>query len=312
MRYFIYLLLNLTICVFFAGYAFSAPSVVTTILPLHALTAGVMGNVAAPTLLIKGGNSPHSYSLRPSDAKALSNADLIIWVGTELESFLAKPLVNLSQKSRIITLIQQQELIRLPQRVSGVWEHHDEHGQEISETGHSEKHYNPHLWLDPQNAIRIVRLVTEALIALDQTNRTVYQSNALDLEKRLLKLDQELDHQLQHVKDLPYLVFHDAYPYFEHRYNMHPLGAISINPERRTGAKRIAEIRNQIKASNALCVFSEPQFKPQLVQALISGTTANAGILDPLGADLSPGQESYFVLLRRMGENLSECLQERP
>lgn len=316
MRYYILLLLSLIPSFFLSSHASAAPKVVATIQPLHALAAGVMGEIATPTLLIKGGHSPHNYSLRPSEAKALADANLIIWIGPELESFLVKPLANLAYGTRQLALLQQPELTRLPQRAGGTWNVNDHHADETEHEREKSKDlagsYNPHLWLDPQNAIHIIRLLADVLTELDPTNSTAYHNNALILQKRLQELDQELDQSLSSINDLPYLVFHDAYPYFEQRYNLNPLGAISVSPERRTGAKRIAEIREKIKTSEARCVFAEPQFKPQLIETLISGTSAKSGILDPLGADLTAGPESYFTLLRQMANSLQQCLREKP
>lgn len=316
MRYHLIAFLSLIQFLFFFGHALAEPKVVTTIRPLYALTAAVMGGTTTPTLLVKGGHSPHNYSLRPSEAKALAEADLIVWIGPELESFLVKPLANLAAEARQLELLQQPELIRLPQRSGGTWSGHDhhlettEHEDEKSETVAGS--YNPHLWLDPQNAIQIVDLLAEELADLDPSNSTIYHNNSLTLKKRLQHLDRELTQSLKSISDLPYLVFHDAYPYFEKRYNLNPIGAISVSPERRTGAKRVAGIRKEINTSGARCVFAEPQFKPQLIKTLISGTPARSGILDPLGADLAAEPESYFVLLRQMADNLKQCLQEAP
>ena len=293
----------------------AAPQVVVTIKPLHALASGVMGEIATPKLLITGGHSPHSYSLRPSDAKALADADLILWIGPELESFLARPLANLAQEAKQLVLLQHPELIRLPQRAGGTWNnnnHEEDHDttKEAEGTEPQAGSYNPHLWLDPQNAIKICHLLAETLSELDPANSPVYRQNALILQGRLVGLDQEIAQRLQPIHTLPYLVFHDAYPYFEQRYNLNPLGAISVSPEHRTGAKRISLIREEIETSGARCVFAEPQFKPQLVETLIAGTSAKSGILDPLGANLDSGVESYFALLRNMSVNLLQCLQK--
>jgi len=316
MRYNLIIFLGLIQSLLFSSQALAEPKVVTTIQPLYALVTGVMGEIADPLLLIKSGHSPHNYSLRPSEAKALAEADLIVWVGPELESFLVKPLASLAPETRQLALLQQSELIRLPQRSGGTWSEHDlhldanDHGDGHSETEAGS--YNPHLWLDPQNAIQIVRLLAEALAELDSSNSAIYHHNAIIMQQRLEKLDQELAQSLEAISNLPYLVFHDAYPYFEKRYNLQPIGSIAVSPERQTGAKRIAAVRKEIKVSGASCVFAEPQFKPQLIETLISGTSAKSGILDPLGADLAADSDSYFILLQQMAESLQKCLQKQP
>ncbi|HKJ05406.1 MAG TPA: zinc ABC transporter substrate-binding protein [Geopsychrobacteraceae bacterium] len=283
----------------------AAPNVVATILPLHALVVGVTEGVSRPKLLIKGGHSPHSYSLRPSDAKALEDANLILWVGPELESFLVTPLNSLASTAAKLELLKQKELVRLPQRTGGVWDSFESLDHAGADHAASS---NPHLWLDPQNAVNITRLLASKLTELDPKNGRTYKANAQRLEERLQRLDQKIDQQLDPVRELPYLVFHDAYHYYEQRYALQPLGAISISPERRPGAKRISEIRKMVQESKARCVFAEPQFKPQMVETLISGTSVAVGILDPIGADLTPGVDSYFTLLEKMTENLKKCL----
>lgn len=295
--------------------ALAATDVVVTIKPIHALISGVMKDIGKPTLLIKGGQSPHSYSLRPSDARALADAELVVWIGPELESFLVQPLHSLAPSAQKVELLRKPELIRLPQRRGGNWtdghdhsEHPDHHDHADTVDTEIRRSNNPHLWLDPHNAIDIVTLTTESLSELDPNNAATYRTNAHHLIQRLTALDRELAAQLKPLQSRPYLVFHDAYPYLEARYRLNPVGAISINPDRRTGAKRVAEIRATIESSGALCLFSEPQFRPQLVNALLDGTDARGGELDPLGADLPAGADSYFELMRALATALEGCL----
>ncbi len=175
---------------------------------------------------------------------------------------------------------------------------------------HGEK--NPHLWLDPLLAIRIVDLATAAISEIDPAHRTRYADNSTQLKMRLTKLHAELQTKLAPVRDIPYIVFHDAYQYFETAFGLHAVGSLTIDPERKPGARRILEIRQKIKQLNARCVFSEPQFEPRLVATVIEGSNAKTGILDPLGADLPNGPNSYFILLNRLAENLIEGLRQSP
>lgn len=284
----------------------SPPQVVVSIKPIHALVAGVMQGVAEPTLLIKGGGSPHGYVLRPSEARALANADLIVWVGHSLEGFLEKPLENLARKARALELITALKNDLLPIRKTGSF---DAHNHNSGHHDHADAEVNPHLWLSPRVAKKIVAQTASELTNLDPLHKSQYQENATRLAQRLNRLDQQLAEKLAPVKDIPYIVFHDAYQYFEHSYGLNAVGALTIDPERKPGAKRIREIRDKIKNSGAKCLFSEPQFEPRLIATITEGTNTRTGILDPLGADLPSGEESYFQLLNNLVDNLINGLR---
>ena len=282
------------------------PKVVVSIKPIHSLVTGVMKGVAEPTLLVSGGGSPHGYVLRPSEASALANGKLIIWVGHALESFLQKPMQTLAKDARSIELLDVLESDLLPVREGGNW---DEHNHNEHHHGHETADANPHLWLNPKLAQKIVSVTAEALGDLDAENRTRYADNANRLIERLAQLDQGLKTKLEAVKDSPYIVFHDAYQYFEEAYHLNAVGSLTVSPERKPGAKRILEIRDKIKSSGALCVFSEPQFEPRLVRTLTEGMNVRTGVLDPLGADLPAGEESYFMLMNNLADNLVKGLR---
>ncbi len=285
----------------------SVPAVVVSIKPLHSLVAGVMEGVATPLLLVKGGGSPHGYVLRPSEARALAKAQLIVWVGEELESFLQKPLATFGQGDHQLKLSEQLQKSLLVKRQGGSWEGHaHQHSDENGAAGLKMQHQNPdlHLWLDPTLAKQIVILTDKRLSEIDPAHRSQYNSNTTELIKKLDQLDQKLREQLTPVKDIPYIVFHAAYQYFESAYGLNAVGSITIDPERRPGAKRIKEIREKIKQLGARCVFSEPQFKSRLIATVIEGTGAKTGTLDPLGADLPAGPDAYFQLMTRLGDNL--------
>ena len=283
------------------------PQVVVSIKPLHSLVAGVMQGVAEPQLLVKGGGSPHGYVLRPSEARALSQADLIVWVGHQLESFLEKPLTTLGQKARQLELSDALAGQLLAVRAGGSWDAHQQH--QAMEHRHAEQELNPHLWLSPRLAKRIVDRVATELAAIDSAHQPHYQANAARLVSRLDQLDQQLVARLAPVKEIPYVVFHDAYQYFESAYDLNAVGSITIDPERKTGVKRLLEMREKIKSLNARCVFSEPQFEPKLVATIIEDTGARTGELDPIGAELTAGPEQYFQLLNKLAEDLVEGLR---
>ncbi len=288
----------------------TVPQVVVTIKPLHSLVAGVMAGVGEPGLLISGAGSPHSYSLRPSDARLLAHATLVIRVDADFETFLNRPLASLAGQARILSVSSLPMVELLPARKGGVWEADHHHAAERAGHGHEEM--NLHLWLDPHNARAIVSGTVAVLAAMDPAHAEDYRRNGAQLEQRLELLDQQLSHQLQPVAGIPYIVFHDAYPYLEHRYGLNPAGAISVSPNRPPGARRLAEIRDRIAQSKARCVFSEPQFEPKLATLLSAGTGVRSSVLDPLGADLPPGPEAYFTLIHHLADNLSRCLSGPP
>ena len=290
----------------------SPPVVVVSIKPLHSLVAGVMQGVATPLLLVKGGGSPHGYVLRPSEARALAKAQLVVWVGEDLESFLQKPLSTLGQRAHQLKLSEQLQENLLVKRQGGSWEGHaHKHSDKEGAAGLDMQHESAdlHLWLDPALAKQIVILTDKWLSEIDPGHSSQYDSNTRALIKKLDQLDQKLRKQLTPVKDVPYIVFHAAYQYFEAAYGLAAVGSITIDPERQPGAKRIKEIRQKIKQLDARCVFSEPQFKSRLIATVIEGTEAKTGTLDPLGADLPAGPEAYFQLMTRMGDNLYEGLK---
>jgi len=303
------------------------PKVVVSIKPLHSLVSGVMEGVATPTLLVKKG-SPHAYSLRPSEASALANADLVVWIGHEMESFLEKPLETVADNAMQLELAEVLESSLLKTRSGLEWdehEHHDEHGDEHEgneenaphddehdeaheeDDAHEEHHHgvhDMHLWLDPKMAQKVVIESVKALIKIDPAHAAQYQENAAKLEEKLVLLDQQLVQKLTPVKTVPYLAFHSAYQYFEVAYDLNAVGSVTIDPDRKPGAKGISEIRERVKRTGARAVFSEPQFESSLVETIIEDTGAKTGVLDPLGSEIEQGPEAYFTLLNNLADNL--------
>jgi zinc transport system substrate-binding protein len=308
--------------------------VVVSIKPVHSLVAGVMEGVGEPALLVKGTGSEHSYSLRPSEARALDQAEVVFWVGETMETFLIKPLEALAGDARDVELWEVPGLTLLPPREGGMWEAH-EHGDEHAdansegehehegEGAHAEAHEDEgahaeadhahgetdlHVWLDPGNAGVMTAAIASVLSEADPENATVYRANAARLRQQLDELDRSLEDRLAAVADRPYVVFHDAYQYFEHRYGVKAVGAIAINPTLRPSAQRLDEIHERLEQLDAGCVFAEPQFEPALVDTVIEGTNARKGVLDPLGAALDTGPDQYFQLMNGLADSLVNCL----
>jgi len=281
--------------------AVDAPRVMVGIAPIHSLVAGVMDGVAEPELLVKGNHSPHGYMLKPSQLRSLQQADMIVWTGESIESFLPRVLVNLDDNKSIIKLMDVAGMTLLPAREGGVWQSgHEEHAHGDSDG---------HLWLDPGNAKIIVTLLVERLSRMDAQHAVTYRANGVRMQQALTELDQQLKQKLVKVKHIPYLVFHDAYQYFEHAYGLNPVGAVMIDPDHKPGARRLTELRENVRASNIRCVFSEPQYSENLVKVVTEGTAMHSARLDPMGMSLEPGKELYFDLLTGLGDSLLGCLE---
>jgi zinc transport system substrate-binding protein len=300
-------LLRLSLVALTAAAAPAAPKVLATVKPVHSLVAAVMEGAGQPELLIGGALSAHSYALKPSDARKLSEAALIFEIGPDMETYLSGTLA--SAGGRVVVLEQAPGVKRLAGRRGGLWgddgDHDHVHG------GHDHGGTDPHVWLDPQNAIAFTKAIATALARTDPAHAGLYRANAARRIAQLEALDRELAATLTPVKERPYLVFHDAYHYFEARYGLKPAGAVTVAPDRPVGARRIADLRQAVTSGRAVCLFREPQFPPKLIDTLDQDTKARVGVLDPLGADLKPGPDLYPRLMRNLAQSLVRCLAKK-
>lgn len=252
---------------------------IASIAPVHSLLAGVMQGVGEPDLLVKGGMSPHSFVMKPSGARMLNNADAVFWIGPTMESFLVKPIAALPKKVRAVRLV------------------------DVVPEGD-----NPHIWLDPRNAALMVRDMVRVLSAIDPANTKRFHANGARVRAGLIALERELHAFLKPVAVVPYLVYHDAYRYFEKRFDLAAQGAVTIHEDRPPGAKRVSMLRRKIIREKIVCVFTEPQFTPALAKTLVEGTGARLGVLDPLGAGLPAGPDLYGGMMRAMAGSMLACL----
>jgi len=295
--------------------------VVTSIKPIHSLASYLMDGVTKPDLIVDGYSSPHGFALKPSHAKMLQDADLIFWVGEDLENFLEKPLKSIAKKAEKIELMEIKGLKKLKFRERNIFDEHDDHGHddhakkeddhddhghdEDGHKGHAHGEYDPHIWLDPENAKVILNEMVEHLIENDEKNASIYKSNlnkALkDIDKLLKNVKSELN------KDFKSIVFHDAYQYFEERFNVNVMGAFTVNTDVMPGAEQLAEIREIIEHDKVSCIFSEPQFNPDIINAVAKDMNISTGVLDPLGATLEPGKDLYFDLIKNMSKSFKGC-----
>ena len=281
--------------------------VVTSIAPVHSLVARVMqGRVmqgaGEPHLLLPPGASPHDHALRPSDASALERAALVFWVGPRLEPWLERSLTTLAAGARVVRLADTPGLTRLAPRKGATFETHE------AEPAHAADETDPHLWLDPSNAKLWLAAIAAALAEADPSSRALYIANANTAQADLDALTADIDTRLAPVRGRPYVVFHDAFHYFERRFAIEASGAVALGDARAPGPARIARIRQRIRALGAVCLFHEPQFRSALVATVAEGTGVQTGLLDPLGASLQPGPNLYPELLRGLADSLADCL----
>lgn len=323
-----------------AAAAHADVTVIASIKPVQSLVAAVMEGAGVPELIVDGAGSPHTYSLKPSQASALSKADVVFWVGDGLEAFLEKPIETLAGNARSVELVHAPGVETLPLREGGAFERHmhddeDDHDHEAEhadghdhesehdheaghdeeaghddEAGHDHKAFDMHVWLDPENAKAISRAIAGTLAEVDPENAALYADNAAALADRLDELTTELKAELEPVKDKGFIVFHDGYQYFEHSFDMAAAGSITVSPDVMPGADRLTEIRDKVRELGATCVFAEPQFEPKLISVVTEGMPAHTGVLDPLGAEIEPGPGLYFDLMRAMASSFETCLSQ--
>lgn len=304
--------------------------VVVTIAPVHSLAASIMEGVGEPKLLLGGGASAHTYSMKPSDAKALQKARVIVQVSDAYEVFLQKALKTLPKNASVITLDKIAGMDLLPVREGGNFEEHEDEGNSHDhgkkKTGKHDEHdhggkkakgadsheehgdHDVHIWFDPQNAMMIVDALAAEFSKAAPEHATAFSANAAKTREKLKALDSEITSLLEPVRQKPFIVFHDVVQYFEKRYDVTAVGAVTLSPERQPSAKRLKEVRAKVASLGAACVFAEPQFSPKLVDTIISGTQAKKGTLDEIGVGLKPGPDLYFEFIRANAKNLRNCL----
>jgi zinc transport system substrate-binding protein len=294
--------------------------IVASIKPVHSIVSAVMLGVGEPQLLIRGASSPHTFSLRPSDAAVLEDASVIFWIGESLESTLVGPISTLAQHARVVTLSEAADLVRRPLREGGAFEghahhaadhdpHHESgHDRDHDQVAHDETEFDMHVWLDPHNAGVMARTIADVLADVDPANAATYVSNAADVIRRLEALGEYIETLVAPARGQPFIMFHDAFRYFEDRFDLAAVGSVVVGLEQAPGVRRIRDLREKVRELGVVCVFAEPQFQPRLVTTVIEDTPARAGVVDPLGAGIESGPELYFTLLRNMAQSFADCL----
>ena len=314
------------------------PKVAVDISPVHSLVSRVMLGVGTPDLIVQAGASPHGYTLRPSEAKALQDAQMVFWMGESLSPWMEGALDTLSSDATIITLLERDETILLEFREGAMFEEHDhddhgdekhddhgdekhdDHGDEKHDDHGDEKHddhgdhedhgsHDPHAWLSPDNARIWLNLIASQLSIVDPENAGTYFANAAAARSEIEALTIEVNSLLEPIRGKKFIVFHDAYQYFEKAFDLSASGAISLGDASKPSPARIAEIQGRILEESIDCVLSEPQFNKGLVATVMAGSKAKTSVIDPLGVGLKPGPDLYSELIRNMTKTLVDCFE---
>ncbi|GAW35159.1 high-affinity zinc uptake system protein ZnuA precursor [Roseovarius sp. A-2] len=311
------------------------PRVAADIAPVHSLVARVMQGVGTPSLIVAPGASPHEYSLRPSEAAALQEADLVFWIGPDLTPWLEDATETLAGHATVTKLLEVEGTLELPFRGGALFETHahgeedheghddhdhgeheghddhghDDHGHDDhGHEGHDHGAHDPHAWLSPDNGAVWLNTIAARLSAADPDNAGNYFANAAAGRDELAALSTEINGILDPVRGRNFIVFHDAYQYFEQAFDIPASGAVSMSDASDPSPSRIAEVQARVREQGVTCVLSEPQFNPGIVAAVMDGSEARTGVLDPLGSNLQPGPDLYGKVLRNLATALAGCL----
>ena len=290
--------------------------VVTTIKPLHSLISNVMDGIGEPSLIIEGSTSPHSFVLKPSHARLIEQADIIFWIGEDIETFMEKPLESIAKNAKKVSFMELSSIEKLKFREENIFEHedHDDHGHGEKKDhddhgdgheGHHHGEFDAHIWLDPANAKEMLHEIAHELADLDPANADKYESNADNTIKSIDDMISNVNSSIN--KDAKFIVFHDAYQYFEKRFGVATAGALTLNTDVLPGAKQISEIQEVIAERDIKCIFSEPQFNPKIIETIAQDTGIKTGVLDPLGSIFDAGKSQYFTLINDLGDKLKNC-----
>ena len=325
-------IIALFICSGVNVFATETTGVISTIQPINSLVSAVIGNTGKSITIIPSEQSPHDFKLKPSDVKVLQNGNIIFYVSNHLESSITKVLKNLPKNIKLINLMEESGVNHLAIRDNDAWERHDHHGHDDHDDHdkhgkkhddhddhdkHGKKHDDHddhekeddvHIWLSPDNAIKIVQKVNKVLSLYFPENSKIYNDNTTKFIDKIRNLKMELVKELSPIKNKPYIVFHDAYQYFEKTFELNAVGSVALEGDIASSPKQISIIKDKIVKSKASCVFQEPQFDSKLVKIVVEGTDAKIGTLDPLGVNISENKDFYLQLLTNMTKSLKECL----
>lgn len=308
-------LLLITLSLSFAAQAQSQTQlrVLTSIKPLQLIAAAVQDGVGQPDVLLPPGASPHHFALRPSDVRHVREADLLYWIGPDLESFLPRVLAGRDKPSVSVQDLPQMSLRHFGDSDAQHAEHQDDHAEQADADQHDHAHrtgsLDAHLWLLPANARVIADKIAADLVLADPVNAARYLANTEAFGQRLDALEQRLKARLSGLAGKPYFVFHEAYDYFEAAYGLKHAGVFSVLGEVQPGAQHVAAMRERLQQAGPTCVFSEPPVRPRLAQTLTAGLPVTLAELDAMGGALPVDATGYEALLENLADELAGCLE---
>jgi len=309
----------LSLILFVIGYSSQVfAAVVTSIRPLGFIVAAIADGVISTEVqvLLPDGASPHNYALCPSDLQRLHDADLIVWVGMEMEAFLGKPLMKLATSKQIA--------IAPLAKIAGLLMTSNQHDQSINNHQHRnhqtvnpliiDQHYNynnydMHVWLSPKIARLAAITIHNNLLELMPQKKNKLDANLRQFKYKLAQSEKNIASMLKPLQGKGYFVFHDAYGYFEKQFGLVPLGHFTVNLAISPGARRLYQIKTQLVEREAVCIFTEPQFKPAIINAITRDTNVRIGNLDPLGNGIKLSKDSYMKFLFQLSKQYVSCLE---
>lgn len=278
------------------------PKVLTTIKPLQLISQGITDGVSDTEVLLPAGASPHSHSMRPSDARKLHSADVIFWIGPDMESFLPRVLPN-SEKVKTLAMMDIKD-IKLRKSGTDEVHSHDHHHHD-----HDHGEFDPHIWLSTDNGRAMAQAIAETLSDMDKENAKRYRVNLEKMLAELDKTDQRNKKQLTGLNKKPFFVFHDAYGYLEDQYDLNVAGHFTLSPEQQPGARHLSTLRKTLKDSGKTCIFREPQFHPAYIDRITEGLPVKVGLLDPLGGNIEVKSDGFPKFINSLVDNIQDCLQ---
>lgn len=273
--------------------------IVVTIKPIYSLLIGVSGARSKVGLLLKDNSSPHDYNLKPSQIKMLQDAKIIFYVDDNYETFLQKPLSELPSSIKKVNIIKDAKINTIPLKSVEIVKN-DEKTSTLD--------YDVHFWLDPKNAIKIVKFFAKKLAEINPELREVYEKNAENMAGNLQQLDDELRSLFADVQQQPFLTYHDGYRYLSKAYNLKNLGSITQNHDGQLTPSEIANAKETIKKNKVKCLFDETQFNNKIVKQIVDETDIDSEELDPIAANLQNNHNQYFKMIRLLAYKMKNCL----
>ena len=301
----------LSILFFISAFSYAAEQaesthlrVIASIKPVHSMVAAIMHGVGRPDLLLTSNQSPHHYSLKPSERRLLAHADLIFWIGPNLESFLPRLFSSLDKEITLISLIDTSGLTLHALRQPG---HHADDATHDTQEGNQLNRIDAHIWLNTHNIELMLDEITRQLVNADPDNAQQYKNNNNALHNKVEDLRTELTSLLKE-KQRPFLTYHDGYQYFETEFNLKNAGFVSIDPELRPSAHHIQTLKETMHEHSIQCIFYDAPFEPPIIGSLLHDDNAKAVELDPTGLRLPAGKETLFQIMLSLGKKFHDCL----